>query len=619
MSATEQRPPVDDDAEPTVTVPERNEVRSAVDAADESELPAPPPRHPEDGREPELVYRYRHEAGELAYVVARYRDPKDFRPWTFAHGGWRPGYPPRRRPYRLPELRAALEADPNTRVWITEGEKDADAVEAAGGVATCSPGGSNGWHADDREGFAETLRAAGVWKAAIVAHRDPAGERYAQSVRAALGTCGIVDVEILQAAEDNDAADHLAAGHTLGELARLEPETPEEPHVTRPPQLVPLASFVESREEQAQALLGDDEDTFLARGGLGITGGVGGSTKTTLMIDAAAHLAAGIPWLGIPVPRPLRVALIENEGSRAKFRDKLRQKVDSWEGPAFAGNVLVLDEPWTAFSFADADHRQALRDQCVDAGVELVVANPLGNLGVDGVGSPEETEAFMRHLRDCGLDRDLAFWLIHHFNRGGHRDILHRLSGAWDRHADTIIGVEREGTRRTKLTWAKTRWATPPEDKATILEWHVPTRGFTVIETEQAEQLDDSTYEQRILDHLRDHAWITTDELHNDVQGRASEVRKARHRLETAGRITRAPSHKVGHPGRADRWNLAPEAGQSPVPLPGTGQDGSLAPPVTSDEPRPPVPTPVGGRDGRTDGVLEQAEHDEDEIERLLQ
>src|SRR4029077_18089947 len=61
---------------------------------------------------------------------------------------------------------------------------------------------------------------------------------------------------------------------------------------TLEPQLVPLAEFVANQEERAPALLGDDDDTFLARGGLGITGGVGGSTKTTLMIDAVTHLAA---------------------------------------------------------------------------------------------------------------------------------------------------------------------------------------------------------------------------------------------------------------------------------------------------------------------------------------
>src|SRR5438067_10727638 len=42
----------------------------------------------------------------------------------------------------------------------------------------------------------------------------------------------------------------------------------------------------------------------------------GGASKTTLVIDLAAQLAAGDDWLGIPVGRPLPCLLIEDQGPR---------------------------------------------------------------------------------------------------------------------------------------------------------------------------------------------------------------------------------------------------------------------------------------------------------------
>jgi hypothetical protein len=46
--------------------------------------------------------------------------------------------------YRLPELKAAVGKE---RVYIVEGEKDADAIRAVGGVATTNEGGTGKWKA----------------------------------------------------------------------------------------------------------------------------------------------------------------------------------------------------------------------------------------------------------------------------------------------------------------------------------------------------------------------------------------------------------------------------------------------------------------------------------------
>ena len=45
--------------------------------------------------------------------------------------------------------------------------------------------------------------------------------------------------------------------------------------------------------------------------------------------------------------------MIENEGPRGPFREKLGEKLLDWRGPKFRERVFVLADPWAGFSFAD--------------------------------------------------------------------------------------------------------------------------------------------------------------------------------------------------------------------------------------------------------------------------
>ena len=96
--------------------------------------------------------------------------------------------------------------------------------------------------------------------------------------------------------------------------------------------VVSLEEFAAVDEPGAAALLGGEDDALIPEDGDVMIYGNGGAGKTTLAVDLACHLGAGKDWLGIPVPRPARVLLIENEGPRALFRKKLRRKLDAWEG-----------------------------------------------------------------------------------------------------------------------------------------------------------------------------------------------------------------------------------------------------------------------------------------------
>ncbi len=160
------------------------------------------------------AYDYTDEHGALVYQVVR-REPKAFaqrRP--DGRGGWAWSLGDVRRVlYRLPEVLAAVAADDT--VWIVEGERDADAIAALQLVATTSPGGAGKWRAD----YAEALR--GATDVRIVADRDPAGYRHARDVRDSLARIGI-HAPVYEAVAGKDVSDHLAAGHSLEDLAEID-------------------------------------------------------------------------------------------------------------------------------------------------------------------------------------------------------------------------------------------------------------------------------------------------------------------------------------------------------------------------------------------------------------
>jgi hypothetical protein len=238
--------------------------------------------------------------------------------------------------------------------------------------------------------------------------------------------------------------------------------------------LVTLPEFAGQNEPSAEPLVGTDDDAILSADGTALLYGDGGASKTTLTIDAVAHWAAGKPWLGLPTARPLRVLLIENEGPRGPFRQKLSRKLNTWQGPDFANNVYVLEEPWARFTFACDTHRQQLANHVTDHTIDIVVANPLQELGTEGGGTPDDVSAFNAHVNDFRnrVGRPVAIWFIHHENKAGD------ISGAWERVPDTLIHARLEGQGRTALHWSKTRWSSSLHNTTMKLRWLTDSASF---------------------------------------------------------------------------------------------------------------------------------------------
>lgn len=177
------------------------------------------------------IYDYFDEWGTLVMQVMRFRnddgtktfrqrmpDPDKPKEWVYTTKGIEKPL------YRLPNIIQAVKD--NKVIYIAEGEKDVDALVAAGYEATCNPGG-----ADDGKGgkwrphHTKPIRGSRV---VVVADRDEPGLIHAQYVAQQLSRNGCT-VKIKYApAPHKDTAEAFGAGHAITDFEEVEVFEPDQ-------------------------------------------------------------------------------------------------------------------------------------------------------------------------------------------------------------------------------------------------------------------------------------------------------------------------------------------------------------------------------------------------------
>jgi archaellum biogenesis ATPase FlaH len=293
----------------------------------------------------------------------------------------------------------------------------------------------------------------------------------------------------------------------------------------------PLEEFAAVDEPGADALArAIGGGTVIPARGLVLIFGDGGAGKTTLAIDAAFALAAGDPWLGlVETDRPLRIAIIEAEGPRQEFRDKLERKLAHHGAAALAGRISVLEEPWAEFTFADESQRRALALAIVENETDLLIVGPVVSVGMVGGGTPDEIRAFEQLLHELRalVERPFAIVLVHHENRLG------RVSGAWERVPDTLMHVTGQGHGRTRVYWQKARWSSAMHGTTTHLLW---AEGETFI-VEAKPEVTEDTIADDLLAAARDNPGASWTKIREHITGNTTDAAKVRDRLIAAGTL----------------------------------------------------------------------------------
>ena len=173
------------------------------------------------------TYDYTSESGALIHQTVRYRPKRFAQRRPDGLGGWVWNLDGVERVlYNLPNVVAVVAqsrrapSDATWTIYIAEGEKDCDTLNAMGLVATTNVGGAGKWH--DR--YSDILRDARV---TVIADKDSPGRKHAEAVAASLaGRAALVKVIELPGDEVKDVSDWVSAGGVRADLDLLSETAP---------------------------------------------------------------------------------------------------------------------------------------------------------------------------------------------------------------------------------------------------------------------------------------------------------------------------------------------------------------------------------------------------------
>jgi hypothetical protein len=184
------------------------------------------------------TYNYTDTEGKTLYQVCRF-DPKDFRQRApDGKGDWKWSLKGIKRVlYHLPEVLAA------EKVFICEGEKDADAICALGWVATTNAGGASNWIPE----YSASLNGK---ECIILPDNDEPGMKHAQKIARSLNGIAksVKIVELPDLPQKGDVSNWIGNGNTMDGLLEIVDKTEESGL-----RIVP--DFTGITEEQGQELL----------------------------------------------------------------------------------------------------------------------------------------------------------------------------------------------------------------------------------------------------------------------------------------------------------------------------------------------------------------------------
>jgi len=380
---------------------------------------------------PQIVaeYDYLDEDGKQLFQVVR-QSPKGFRQRRKVNGEWVWSLGDTRRvPYRLPEIIAAVAA--GTTVYIAEGEKDVEALRAAGAVATTNAGGAGKW----RDEYSAALAGAPV---IIIADKDEPGRKHAAAVAASVRSHA-ASVALVEAAAGKDAADHLRAGKTLQEFV---PVADAEVDGKRPVRFYTVPELPEVQHAEIEWIVPD----YVARTLITQFTGLPKEGKSTFLAALVAAVAAGREFIGRRTTKT-RVLYFTEEGA-ATFLHLMRRVCAQDEDGI---TVLLRSE---VFGLTWAEVCEILRDCCRKNDIGLLIVDTFTDLA--GLAGEDENVsgpvlAALKQLRPIAADGTAVVIVRHDRKDGGNLIERGRGSGAFAGAVDILMGIRRRGETQREI------------------------------------------------------------------------------------------------------------------------------------------------------------------------
>lgn len=313
--------------------------------------------------------------------------------------------------YRMPEVHAAHQL--GQRIYIVEGEKDADTIAALGLTGTTTIGGASApWQAQ------YTAALAGAADVVIIPDNDDPGRKHAEKIRDAIANhvqaLRILNLPGLR--DKEDVSDWAARGGTQQELEHLADNTePFTPPVRRlVAASVSLGHLLTEQITKPKSLLGGG---LLSAGDLGILYGKPGIGKTWLALELLLAAAAGTGMLGIEPPEhgPIRVGLLELELGGFWLQQRARSVLNGHADAGALDRVQIVARPkFRGAIDLKGDDWLAVVRWIQDYGLDLIMIDALSRSHSAKENVAEEMAIVLGHLDEIRHETGAAVVPIHH-------------------------------------------------------------------------------------------------------------------------------------------------------------------------------------------------------------
>ncbi len=338
--------------------------------------------------------------------------------------------------YRLPEVLAS------ERVYLCEGEKDADALAALGVCATTAPMGAGKWQPQ----YTAALQGKTV---VLLPDNDQAGRQHMARVGTALAGAAIrhAALPLPHLPEKGDVSDWLTGGGTREELEILADEALAR---ATPAPTKQQASNPFLRTRSYNDLVETDFPPpmrlfdGLMHEGMLLLGGKSKRGKSWLMLDIALSLACGIHALRhfrCEAPRPVLYIALEDGARRIKERGQLIQ-------PALRTTKKPLDFLHESPTLSPQSIAN-LREVILQKGYALVVIDVLTLVepkGKNGEKGYHEAYEMFSPLQDLRREHPFCLAMLTHLRKSDADDVFDALHGsvAYQGAQDALWVLERK-------------------------------------------------------------------------------------------------------------------------------------------------------------------------------
>lgn len=398
------------------------ETDSAANTTQLSSLLPPPSSFPEprvDLGPPTGRWDYRDAMSNLLVCVYRYDTPKgkQFRPWDV-----------KAKVHRAPQPRPLYNQQGMVNaetVIVVEGEKCAQTLIELGLCATTAMNGAKA-PLDKTDWSPLQGKHVILWP-----DHDKVGEDYVDALSKKLPTIPMLNLASLSRVmipkdkpESWDAADAFEEGVDIEAFLKEQTQPIAPIHAKRQEALpLPSATAGELMTDKTPSPQDWIAPRILTPGGLLVLGGAPKVGKTDLMLNWLAHMAAGLPFLGMIPPRPLKIFYLQTEIMRPYLRERLQNlKFDANFLPLLYKNLVVTFQVRLLLN-EDGVNKvyETVKRFFNQSEMDILVIDPLRNVFDAGPsGGENDNRTMMAFLQDrveklrSMLNPDAGIILTHH-------------------------------------------------------------------------------------------------------------------------------------------------------------------------------------------------------------